>query len=53
MYPLIPINGLPQKALYMEITIDKEEDKATKMTVYDYLMSADWCQGIEPTDQIG
>jgi len=37
----IPISGLPQKALYAEITIDKEEDEATKMTVYDYLMSAD------------
>jgi len=23
------------------------------MTVYDYLMSAEWCHGIEPTDQIG
>jgi len=23
------------------------------MTVYDYLMSTEWCHGIEPTDQIG
>jgi len=49
----IPVNGIPQKALYTEITIDEEEDDATKMTVYDYLMSAEWCHGMEPTDQIG
>jgi len=49
----IPISGIPKKSFYTEITIDKEEDKATKMTVYNYLMSTDWCQGIEPTDQVG
>jgi len=49
----IPINGIPLKALYMEITINEEEDDATKMTVYDYIMSAEWCQGLEPTDQVG
>jgi len=49
----IPINGIPLKALYTEITIYEEEDEATKMMVYDYLMSAKWCQGIEPTNQVG
>jgi len=42
----IPINRIPLKALYTEITIDEEEDKATKMMVYDYIMSAEWCQGL-------
>jgi len=49
----IPINRLPQAALYMEIIIDEEENNTTKMTVYDYLMSAKWCPDIKPTDQIG
>jgi len=50
---IIPINGIPLKALYMEITIDEEEDEATKLMVYDYIMSAEWCQGIKPTNQFG
>jgi len=51
----IPINGLPPSTLKTEILIndaDKEEGK-TKMTVYEYIQSAEWCHGFEPTDREG
>jgi len=39
----IPINGLPPKALTIQISLEEEEDEsdAEKMTVKDYLMSAE------------
>ncbi len=51
----IPINGIPPQALTTKIIIDKEADKPdqTKMTVKEYLLSANWCHGLEPTDQEG
>jgi len=48
----IPINGISPITLKTEIIIYEEAAEADqiKMTVYNYIMSADWCLGIEPTD---
>ncbi len=51
----IPINGMSKQALMIEILIDKENKDAENncMTVYDYMLSTEWCQGLEPTDHEG
>ena len=51
----IPINGIPPQTLTTEITIDEEADESDqiKMTVKNYLLSAEWCHGLEPTDRAG
>jgi len=39
--------------LAVEICIDEqaeEDDKVRMVTVKDYIVSAAWCHGIEPTD---
>jgi len=47
----IPINGIPNNSLQMEIIIDDElpENEHTLIKVQDYLLSAEWCLGLEPT----
>jgi len=55
MITYIPINGFPPLTLKTKKSIDnvdKEEGKI-KMTVYDYLLSAEWCHGFEPTNHEG
>jgi len=51
----IPINRLSKNALMIKILIDKETEDAENncMTVYDYMLSAEWCHGLEPMDQDG
>jgi len=51
----IPINGLSKVALQTEIIIDEEaaEEDQVKMTVNDYILSAEWCHGFEPTNREG
>jgi len=51
----IPINGISPVALKAEIVQDntKPEKDQTKTTAYDYITSAEWCQGLEPTDREG
>jgi len=51
----IPINGIPNLTLQTEIIIDDDLPEAEKVPikVQDYLLSAEWCHGIEPTDRTG
>jgi len=51
----IPINRISPVALKAKIVLDdtKPEEDQTKMTAYDYITSAEWCQGLEPTDREG
>jgi len=51
----IPIYGLPKEALLieMELNDEDEDNKKVCITVLDYILSADWCHGLEPTDSKG
>jgi len=51
----VPINGLPKEALQikMEVNDEDEDNKKVCTTVLDYILSADWCHGLEPTDSNG
>jgi len=51
----IPINRIPAFALQTAIIIDDDMPKAEQVPikVYDYLLSANWCHGLEPTEQEG
>jgi len=51
----IPINGIPAFALQAEITINdgKPEKERVPIKVNDYILSAEWCHGFEPTDREG
>jgi len=48
----IPINGIPISTLKTEIMIKAADgkDEQSKMTVYDYIRSAEWCLGFELTN---
>jgi len=48
----IPINGIPDLTLQTKITIDDglPEAKKVPIKVQNYLLSAEWCHGIKPTD---
>jgi len=52
---IFPINRMSKTALMTEILVNKETEEAenNRMTVYDYMLSADWCHGLEPTDHEG
>jgi len=49
---MISINGIPDLTLQTKIIIDNDlpEAKKVPIKVQDYLLSAEWCHGIEPTD---
>jgi len=51
----IPINGIPPTALKAVIIMNEEakEEDQIKSTAYDYIMDAEWCIGLEPTDREG
>jgi len=51
----IPIYGLPKEALLikMEINNEDKENKKVQTTILDYILCADWCHGLEPTDSNG
>jgi len=48
----IPINIIPISTLKIEIMINEADskDEQSKMTVYDYICSAEWCLRFEPTN---
>jgi len=37
----------------MEINDEEEENKKVTSTVLDYILSANWCHGLEPTNSNG
>jgi len=47
----IPINGILNNSLQAEIIIDDKipENECTPIKVQDYLLSTEWCLGLEPT----
>jgi len=47
----IPINGIPDNTLQMEIIIDDKlpVNECIPIKVQDYLLSTKWCHGFEPT----
>jgi len=51
----IPIYGLPSAALDIEITIRENDTSTTQIRtkVRDYILNAEWCHGLEPTDSEG
>ena len=51
----VPIYGIPKEALLVEMEINDEDDntKKVRITALDYILSAEWCHGLEPTDSVG
>jgi len=51
----VPIYGLPKTALMIEILLNEEanEKDQIQMMVIDYILSADWCYGLKPTNSNG
>jgi len=51
----IPIYGLPTEALkiVMEVNDEDADNKKVQITVLDYILAAEWCHGLEPTDSNG